>query len=126
MKTLLKVLWWPAIVLVVHVLLTYTNGYDWWAHVDKIMHVLGGMSIAAGSLYALQAWKKILVVPAKRISIYALGCVLTAALLWELYEFTWDVLYNTHLQANTIDSITDVVAGMAGAGLVVTWWKKKR
>lgn len=109
---------WPLGVLMLHLLLTVTGGYYWWAHVDKIMHVLGGMSIALSGLAALEMFAKTgeLKISNRLIVVVTiLGLVALAAISWEFLEFTLDHVAHTHMQPSLADTMGDLLAGLIGS-----------
>ncbi|MBL8031891.1 MAG: hypothetical protein JNK33_06260 [Candidatus Doudnabacteria bacterium] len=113
---------WPIGVLILHSLLTVTGGYYWWVHVDKIMHVLGGMSIAVSAVAAIKLYSKEgnLRISDKLVrAIIVLGFVALAAVCWEFLEFSLDHFAYTHMQPSLRDTMGDLLAGLCGGGLIM-------
>lgn len=108
---------YPLTIIVLHILLTYTGGYYWWAHVDKIMHLLGGMSIAAAALQFYSYVKSrgliakmhpllLIVLVAAVVSLVAVG--------WEFFEFILDHTLRTNMQPSVADTMGDLACGLVG------------
>lgn len=116
------ILLWPIIVLALHTLLTITGGYYWWSHVDKIMHVLGGMSIALSGLAVIDFFttRGELKISNRLITAtIVLGLVALAAVSWEFLEFTLDNIARTHMQPSLVDTVGDLLAGLIGGSVVI-------
>jgi hypothetical protein len=123
LKQLPTILAWPLSVIVLHVLLIVTGGYYWWEHVDKVMHVLGGVSIALSGLsaVALLEQRGMLFIKSYFITvIIILALVALAAVNWEFFEYILDRTTNTHMQPSIADTMGDLLAGLVG-GLLVTF-----
>ncbi len=113
---------WPVIVLALHTFLTITGGYYWWAHVDKIMHVLGGMSIALSGLAVIDFYTtggELKISNRLITATIVLGLVALAAVSWEFLEFTLDHIASTHMQPSLADTMEDILAGLCGAGVII-------
>lgn len=116
------ILLWPVVVLALHMLLTITGGYYWWSHVDKAMHVLGGVSIALSGIAAINIYSQDGSLRISNNFIYAiiiLSFVALAAVNWEFLEFTLDHTVHTHMQPSLGDTMGDILAGLCGGGLIV-------
>lgn len=121
LKQLFKILKFPLLVLVVHVLATVLGWYANIEHFDKLMHALGGMSIAVGtfSLYSLLRQRKLvgtnhLLV----ISIAVVAIVVSTAVAWEWMEFLIDTLTGSHMQISLTDTMGDLLAGTLGGTII--------
>jgi len=97
----------------------YGNG--WW---DIFLHVLSGVFLsflAIDFLHRLDTETR-LELPTRFVLIYILGLSMAGAALWELYEFTSDIVLDTTMQANgNIDTMTDLVAGTLGGLLTAVY-----
>lgn len=117
-------------VLAIHVMLTILGGYYWWSHVDKIIHVLGGMSIALSAMAAIEIFNKTgeLKISNKFITAtIILSLVALAAVSWEFLEFTLDHLAHTRMQPSLADTMGDLLAGLCGGvGVILTHSTTKR
>ena len=117
MKLLRTAAWAPLSVLFVHWMASRIFGHEPW--VDPIMHFLGGAAIA----YVVLRWAPL---AAKQLGelrplgrdLLAFGMACTAAVLWEAGEFASDMLLRTHVQLGRVNTMRDLVLGVAG-GLVV-------
>ena len=119
---LTKLLTWPVGVLILHVLLTVAGGYYWWVHVDKVMHVLGGMSIAVSALTAidlLNSRSTLIISNTFITAIFVLSFVALAAVSWEFLEFSLDHFAYTHMQPSLRDTMGDLLAGLCGGGVII-------
>lgn len=128
-KFFLKLIQWPTLVLCVHIFLTYTGGYYWWAHVDKIMHLLGGMSIAASSLQLYPYAKSrgfIGVVHSSLLIVMVVAMVSFVAVGWEFFEFMLDHTFRTNMQPSVADTMGDLLCGLIGGTLIAFATRKNR
>jgi hypothetical protein len=117
-----KLVVWPFGVLGLHALLTVSGGYYWWAHVDKIMHILGGMSIALSGIGAINFFSNrgdIKIRNSFITAVITLSFVAFAAVGWEFLEFTLDLIVHTHMQPSLIDTMGDLLAGLCGGGVII-------
>ena len=97
------------------------NMYRLWGPYDKIVHFLSGILVAA---FAAMLFQKIIernrinVVQRKKlIGICALFTVLAASAsagIWEIIEFSIDLLVSGEMQRGMVDTITDMIAGNLG------------
>ncbi|WP_246514219.1 MULTISPECIES: hypothetical protein [Exiguobacterium] len=99
----------------------YSNG--WW---DTFLHVLSGIFIAfLGYDFFSRLDDDIrLEMPKRFVFVYIVVFAMAGAALWEMYEFTSDLVLNTTMQGNgNDDTMVDIVAGSLGgiiAALLVT------
>lgn len=118
---------WPLTVLVLHIILTYIGGYYWWEYIDKIMHTLGGMSIAAATMQAIAYAKTKNIVgfihPFLLIS-FVIAVVALVAVGWEFFEFILDHTLRTNMQPSIADTMGDLLCGLIG-GTMVAILKRK-
>ncbi|MBI2443720.1 MAG: hypothetical protein HYV42_00565 [Candidatus Magasanikbacteria bacterium] len=99
---------------------------EYW-HADIPLHFLGGLSIACGARRVWEVLRRERVLTSS--SKLALGYVMVAtvalvAVLWEGYEFFWDLTFGTYYQKSNFDTSKDLLLGLAG-GLVYTLAKLK-
>jgi len=87
--------------------------------VDTLAHFFGGLAIAYSASYALflmerEKWIKIQKDILKAAIV--IGAVMTFAVLWEFYEFIYDLsLWGDVMQPSVADTIKDLCMGMIGA-----------
>ncbi|MFN4214406.1 MULTISPECIES: hypothetical protein [Exiguobacterium] len=99
----------------------YSNG--WW---DTFLHVLSGVFLAfLGYDFFSRLDDDIrLEMPKRFVFVYIVVFSMAGAALWEMYEFTSDLVLNTTMQGNgNDDTMVDIVAGSLGgiiAALLVT------
>lgn len=120
-KKLISFFRWPMAVLFVHVFLTYVGGYYWWAHVDKIMHLLGGMSIAAAAISGMHYAKQRQWISFINPYLTVLCIVAIVALIavgWEFFEFILDHTLRTRMQPSVADTMGDLACGLVGGLLI--------
>ena len=120
LKQLFKILKFPLLVLVAHVLATVLN---WYAidYFDKLMHTLGGMSIAIGtlSLYSLLHKKKLVGTNHPLVvAVAVITVVVFAAVAWEWMEFLIDTFAGSRMQISLTDTMGDLLAGTLGGTLI--------
>lgn len=109
---------------------TYLGLYGIWTFWDKVIHFSSGMLIGVYSVILLDlAAKKFafrLPQVLRAVTVSTIGG--TAAVLWEIAEFTSDTFFGTHAQITNADTMTDLINGLAGAVLVVlvlAWQRRK-
>ena len=96
------------------------HGYRLWPPVDIPMHFFGGVAIAyfaAGTVSAF-ADHKIIQRPDPLVHltlVFALAC--TAAVFWELAEWTADHTIGTTCQVGLDDTILDLLMGVLGGAV---------
>ena len=91
------------------------------------MHLLGGFWIAMVSVFFLKKYAKDLFSRHKFIEIlFLIGVTMIVGFGWEFYEFLADtfVFHHSWLQANSLDTITDLTADFFGA-LIYALVKKR-
>lgn len=128
MREYLKIITWPCVVILLHLVLTYLGGYYWWTHVDTIMHVLGGMSIAQSAITAIELYSHDGSLRVSNKFIYVIivmSFVSLAAVNWEFLEFTLDHIVGTHMQPSLADTMGDILAGLCG-GIIISISKVRR
>ncbi len=121
LNTIFVIIRWPLAVLCIHMLLTYTGGYYWWAHIDKAMHLLGGMSIAAGTIPALNYFKSqswIGFINPLLFMVFIIAIVALTAVGWEFFEFILDHTLRTNMQPSVADTMGDLLCGLIGGTLI--------
>lgn len=104
------------------------NLYRLWAPYDKIVHFFSGVLIAA---FAAMVFQKIL--ERKRVdyqqrykltgiaALFVFFAAGAGAGIWEITEFTIDILVSGGMQRGMVDTITDMIAGNLGGILYGTW-----
>lgn len=111
-----------ALLLLVHIVLTVIDGYAV-AHVDSVMHLLGGVALAilfAGLLSrAVRAGR--CPDPGRVLSLLLVtGLVVCGAVAWEVYEYLSDVFLGTRHQLSLGDTMKDLVLGGLSGLLLAT------
>jgi|SRR3989344_8961212 len=132
-----RLVWWTLVfILIVHAVGIISGMYYrlWW--LDIPMHLAGGAWVALLFLYLFtERWN---VFSGKeiehrvRIFLLALGFVALAAVLWECYEYLYDVfIAERHgfllTQQGVSDTMGDLVNGLIGGAVValVYFWSLK-
>lgn len=82
------------------------NMYTHWALYDLLIHYLSGVVLAAGGYEIDKKW------------LFALMFSWAGAGLWEIFEFSSDVILNAGMQGTSVDTMTDIIAGFLGG---LTW-----
>lgn len=106
----------------------YGNG--WW---DTFLHLLSGIFLAfLGFDFFSRLDDDIrTVIPKRFLFVYIVVFSMAGAALWEMYEFTSDVVLNTTMQGNgNDDTMVDIIAGSLGgilaAFFVVTLHQREK
>ena len=124
MKGIVRVIWAPVAVVAAHSILTATIGHH--TKLDPLFHFLGG---AAGA-YSVDRLARDHAWPSSRTAAgraaMMVGCVVVAALLWELAEFISDWRFGTHIQESRLDTISDIALGTLGALVVARILTRRR
>ena len=117
MRILGRVGWAPLSVVLLHWIASKAFGHEPW--VDPIIHFLGGVSVAYAVLRSVPLATNLLgeLRPLGR-DLLAFSTASTAAVLWEVGEFASDALLRTHVQLGRLNTMRDLILGVAG-GLVV-------
>lgn len=117
---LLKIVWAPALVLILHVIVTVTGLYEslWW--MDIPAHFLGGCAIVISTSYVLDYFHgkgqfSVNWIPLNILILLAF--VGMAAAAWEVLEFGLDRYLGTSTQVSLLDTIKDLCMGISGGGL---------
>ena len=82
------------------------NMYTHWAAYDLLIHYLSGIVLAQGG------WEL------SKKSLFALTFSWAGAGLWEIFEFSCDMLLRAGMQGAATDTMTDMIAGFLGG---ITW-----
>lgn len=122
------ILKFPALVLFVNIVLEARGIYYALPWIDIPMHFLGGASIALAGLSFLaflQAKGFLNTVPFLLHTLFIMSFVGFAAVSWELWEFSMDVVFNKHLQIGLFDTMSDIFFGLLG-GLITSLFRRIR
>jgi hypothetical protein len=117
-KNFFKIALFPLAVYIVNDLICRVS-FSWYEmnNVDTYIHFIGGLSIAFSINNALTVLEKenLLVIKRKLVKVFFIvAAVAFVAVLWEIYEFTWDLNFGTHLQPSNFDTIKDLIMGTLG------------
>ena len=124
--------WFPVGVFVGHLFLKFVVHIYWfWPRADMPLHFLGGMSIA---YFVSGGWRFLSRQGAEPRQTALLELVLivsltaTAAVFWEFGEFAGDQLFGFNLQVNLLNTMQDLILGMAGGFVIffVRVWQLRR
>lgn len=98
----------------------YRNG--WW---DSFMHLISGILIA---IFGFDLYKRLLRkdhishLSPWFVSLFILSFAVFGGVLWEIYEFTMDNLFEMGLQGGgNLDTMTDLITDSLG-GLIIAIW----
>ena len=103
--------------------------YHLFAYYDKFVHGVSGILLAeVGYVFFERVQRGLRLSPNWRLTIlFALFFSIACAGLWEVYEFTADSLLSLQMQGGNTDTVTDIIAGSAGAVLyAAVFWPIKR
>ncbi|RMD58440.1 hypothetical protein D6825_00885 [Candidatus Woesearchaeota archaeon] len=121
MRELVKIFWYPALILLVSELII--NPFRlfelfWW--LDEFLHFFGGMAVAiSASLLLRRAHALGLYSADRRISIFFVVCfVALVAVVWEWHEFVRDFLFSQNSQLSMFDTMKDLFLGVLGACII--------
>jgi signal transduction histidine kinase len=117
--TLVKIILWPILVLVIHVVADIFGLYYKYFWFDVPMHFIGGIAIAISSFYFLKHAE----ISSKQFGIKLLTLFLIlaltalAAVAWEIFEFGMDRIFNTTMQPSVHDTMKDLAFGLLGGAI---------
>jgi uncharacterized membrane protein YjdF len=125
---ILAILFWPALVFLVHVLASAVGVYAQIDKFDNVMHFLGGASIAAAAGHALalarrRGW---MTIQRRALTLLVvLGMVALAAVCWEFLEFIMDRYASTGMQGDIIDTLSDMLLALVGGLIIALTYRTK-
>lgn len=123
--------WAPILVLSTHFFLAYAvNAYELWPPVDIPMHFAGGMAIAFMVSQSFRTLPRESITRSRIVILELLLVVTltaTAAVCWELAEFTLDQIAGTNVQVGLTNTMKDLAVGMGGgiAIVILRGWQLK-
>lgn len=85
---------------------------------DTYFHFLGGFSIAFSSYFFLDILEgsSFLIIKRKLLkALFIISLVFLAAVLWEIYEFIWDLAFHTNFQPSNFDTMKDLIMDALGS-----------
>lgn len=110
--------WAPALVFVLHVLISRTiNVYVLFPPIDIPMHFFGGVAMAYFLSRCCAAMPEGVISPPARpflVAVIVIGLTATASVCWEFAEFLSDSLMKTRVQLTLKDTLLDMLLGIAG------------
>ena len=99
---------------------------------DKWIHFFSGILLAeVGRLFVVYLFKKYqLKLQQTMIALFAFLFSVSAAAVWEIYEFVVDLILSTHMQGNNFNTMGDVISGTLGGlcyigGYILPFCKRK-
>ena len=108
----------PSVVFLAHEICAHLlDGYRRWPAIDIPLHFFGGFAILYFAAGALRIWEErgFIRPPEAWVQVVMLfGLVNTAAVFWELAEFTADMTIGSHCQLSLEDTLLDLFMGMLG------------
>ena len=121
-RSLTCILRFPTLVFLVNIFLDRGGVYVSVPWLDMPMHFAGGASIAIAGmsfLALLQKYGFMRVLPLPLWIFLIVSFVGLAAVSWELWEFSMDLVLKGHFQRDLFDTMTDMFFGLLG-GLVAS------
>ena len=116
-KTTLKILAAPIIVLLVHFIIVPFNTYAIYPWIDVPMHFIGGLSIGIATLTAINIFQKKEFIPKFHnffLFIIIISVVSLTAVSWEFFEFMLDFISPIKFQDSLKDTMFDLFLGLVG------------
>lgn len=124
-KKIIQIVFFPIAVFVFNQgVLLPLDLYTLFSWLDIPMHLFGGMSIGASSVFLLRYLQERSLlgkIVGRRVIFWVMGWVGFAALMWELYEFTFDYFFHTAMQLGPADIAGDLFFGLLG-GYIGGWY----
>lgn len=99
---------------------SHLHFYAVWGAWDTVVHFYSGILIALGAVFALRvaSRRSDLTAPPWFEAVIVIAVSALVAVLWEISEFTADLVIGTTAQRNNTDTMVDLVAGTSAALLV--------
>src|SRR3990167_6356124 len=119
------ILAWPMFVYAVNGILDARGLYYALPWVDMPMHFLGGASIGLAGIGFLSLFKQRGFVnepPFLLQAFFIISFVGLAAVSWELWEFSMDIVFARHLHTDLFDTMVDMFLGLLGGLAAVLVW----
>jgi len=122
-KTCLKIFrvggWAPFTVFVIHVISgKIFNLYKLWPEFDVPMHLAGGFAFAFFVSQLFQELPRGMVQRSRSVVLELLligSLTATAAVFWEFFEFTLDLLLRSNIQVSLANTMKDLAMGIIGS-----------
>lgn len=121
---IIKTFKFPAVILLIHLILIYFNLYSIKEWIDIPMHFLGGFAVAftyRSILKILQKNNYLGKINNLILFIFIISLVALTAVLWEFAEFIMDFIFKFNAQASLEDTMLDLFLGLVGglAGFLI-------
>lgn len=127
-RAIFPILWAPASVLLLHLVVYWSGLYERYPDVDILIHLLGGLALAHALAQALRRGCALELVrirpPALAAGLLVAGTAL-GAVFWELGEFVLDNLIGSRLLGDLHDTLTDLLTGVVGAGVYAVFYFRR-
>ncbi|MCH7761940.1 hypothetical protein IIA15_11170 [candidate division TA06 bacterium] len=121
-KLLLRVVWFPVLVVLSHLILSNVfDAYRHYPHFNMLIHFAGGIAIAYffdGALRVFQSAGSVGELDAFLRFTLLFSLTATTAVFWEFAEFISDLTLGTQSQLGLKDTLLDMALGIMG-GLVL-------
>jgi hypothetical protein len=96
------------------------NAYMLYPWLDMPTHICGGMAITYFFLVAAARFQeRVGTTPKLMQRIASLGLTAIAAIVWEILEFSSDVLFGTKMNLGVSDTLSDLFFGLLGGVVMV-------
>jgi hypothetical protein len=106
--------WAPLAVLVLHAILAEIFGHE--PYVDPAIQLCGGVAVAYLLHEACVTLPMLLGLPSTLgRNLMAFGLTAAVAILWEVGEFCWDIIFGTDIQGDVPETMRDLILGLLGA-----------
>jgi hypothetical protein len=114
----------PFLLFCFHLVLSALDVYKRYHWADIPMHVLGGVFITYSFSLTLTYFQKRKILSEMNVlskSIFLFALTSTAAVFWELGEFTLDFFFSTRAQASLEDTMLDMFLGLVGGAALIVF-----
>ena len=95
------------------------NFYNIVPYYDKFVHSLMGILISWLFVFLYDRYKKHQKYDLKICAVSLICFTSTVAVFWEICEFTFDMLFNKHVQRGNTDTMTDMMVAILGCLIVL-------
>lgn len=127
-KKLVSIFALPTLLFCLHLVMVFLGIYERYPWLDIPMHVLGGVFIAYSFNLAVTYFQERKLLSELNILsriVFLFTLTSTAAVIWELGEFTIDFFFSTNAQASVEDTILDMFLGLVGGTALIVFLARR-
>ncbi len=127
-KKLVSIFALPTVLFCLNLVMVFLGFYERHPWLDIPMHVLGGVFIAYSFSLAVTYFQERRILSELNVlsrSVFLFTLTSSAAVIWELGEFTLDFFFDTVAQASLEDTMLDMFLGMLGGTALIVFLARR-